>query len=443
MKNIIFIVVVLAGCTSEVTISGEGDMKRVNSHDLSQRLDQRRETMDQKMGIDASTDLKTPEKDMKKDIGQDLGDEKDTFTPPTCKFPPSSKWSGELAQPKGSAPGFKESVIEPSFGTTITKITQGSYQHYSKTQPWNSEGTMFFTDRGGREIIDGNNYEILTKGNMPTGERRWSTVDPDKMFHVEGTKFSVYNPRTDKNSLVHDFSNEGCDLIRLGPWEGNLSIGDKRVAFACQRGSDLRIIVYEIDKDSILASRDFQGKWGDDKFDWVSVSQSGEYVVIMWADGVGVISYHAKNLTEIKTLTPDGGHGDLCVDEKGAEVFVQVICGGHPDRGVAGVMSYNLDSGKKTIIIPSDNFVCVGHISCRNYRRPGWVYVSADHHSEAFAAKLDGSLTVQHFAHTHQSYNKAKYHGMETLAVPSPDGCSVMWGSDWSGSSAAYVSSQK
>ncbi len=360
---------------------------------------------------------------------------------PSC-YPPSTTWAGEVPQPELASPAYLDSTIDPTFGTTITRITSGLWHHYSKTQPWNSDGSILFMDRGGQALIDGTTFDVLDKPSAPDGERRWASTDPNRMFHISGAEFLSYKPSIDQSTVLHDFTENGCDRIRLGPWEGNLSIDDKRVALACQQGSDLRVILYGIDTDTIKASRLFPGRWGDDNVDWISVSQSGAYVVINWADDEGVRTYDANaDLAPVATLTSDGSHGDACVDPEGNEVYVQMICGGHPDRDVAGIMSYRLDTGEKTIIIPSDDFVCVGHISCRNYRRPGWVYVSSGTHKEVFAAKLDGSQTVQRFTHTHQSYASHSDH-FEILGVPSPDGCEVMWASDWAGEVSAYTAKQ-
>ena len=353
---------------------------------------------------------------------------------PPCIYPESETWSGPRAVPALAAPGLLERVTDPVFGTSVRRITDGPYQHYSKTQPWNSDGSMVFMANGGHVLIDTATYSILDRPSAPTGERRWSTVDPRRLYHLEGTELRAYDPDTDSSALLHDFSAEGCDLVRLGPWEGNLSIGDHRVALACRQAADLSVIVYDLDAEAVIGRRLFAGLWGDANVDWVSISQSGEHVVINWRGALGVRSYAATGaLPLVQRLTPGGEHGDICVDGDGNDVYVQVICGGHPDRPVAGVMSYRLDTGATTVIISSDDFICSGHISCRNFRRPGWAYVSSNAHQEAFAVRLDGSQTVQRFAHTHQSA------GFEIFAVPDPEGCTVMWGSDWNGSPAAYT----
>jgi hypothetical protein len=77
------------------------------------------------------------------------------------------------------------------------------------------------------------------------------------------------------------------------------------------------------------------------------------------------------------------------------------------------------------------------HVSCRNLQRPGWAYVSFDNapsyagkrfYDELVAVKLDGSKTVQRFAHQHSEHRTYR---SEPQAVPSPDGRRVIWASNW------------
>jgi hypothetical protein len=74
----------------------------------------------------------------------------------------------------------------------------------------------------------------------------------------------------------------------------------------------------------------------------------------------------------------------------------------------------------------------------RGYLRPGWALVTdGSSKGEVFAIKLDGSKTVERFAHTHATY--ATYDAAAKGAI-SPDGSKVMWNSDWGGGTVyAYV----
>lgn len=72
--------------------------------------------------------------------------------------------------------------------------------------------------------------------------------------------------------------------------------------------------------------------------DWVSVSQSGAFTLILWDAGeasesnpyngdgsehYGVEVYDTQTLNFQRRLWHYGNHGDLCVDTDGEEVYVQ------------------------------------------------------------------------------------------------------------------------
>lgn len=74
-----------------------------------------------------------------------------------------------------------------------------------------------------------------------------------------------------------------------------------------------------------------------------------------------------------------------------------------------------------------------GHVSCRNYQRPGWCYLNTRYlwdgsgMREVFALKLDGSGTVERFAQTHNSTD----YGCGVQVNVSPDGTQLLFNSDW------------
>lgn len=70
-----------------------------------------------------------------------------------------------------------------------------------------------------------------------------------------------------------------------------------------------------------------------------------------------------------------------------------------------------------------------GHASCRNWKLPGWVYVSHGRgNREIYAFKLDSSNTARRFTNGH---GESDTYDAETHASPSPDGTIFMFKSDW------------
>ena len=107
------------------------------------------------------------------------------------------------------------------------------------------------------------------------------------------------------------------------------------------------------------------------------------------------------------------------------ELYIQFEFG--KQRGIWG---YKLKNGKRYRLLP-DKYDG-GHLSCQNFKRPGWCYLSCNQkgYKEVFALKLDGSGIVERFAKHHTSN---KTYLSEAQAVPNPDGTKVMFASDWYG----------
>jgi hypothetical protein len=129
------------------------------------------------------------------------------------------------------------------------------------------------------------------------------------------------------------------------------------------------------------------------------------------------------NLSNEVKLDDYAGHGDIGIDVNGDPVYVQMIYGGRAIR------SYNLRTHEALDLLPSN--YGGGHISCRNYQRPGWCYVntSEEGYKEVFALKLDDHVSgvVERYAQTHVSDDNR---GLAQVNV-SPDGTRVLFGSDW------------
>ena len=332
--------------------------------------------------------------------------------------PPKTIYDGTKSIPPLSRPGYLQPVIDPVFGAKITRISDDSMglasagymqHHYSKDQPWNHDMTLIKLANT-RVILDAKTYQIYKKPSGK-GETRWSTVDPNIMFYTRGNQFRKWNVRSDADTLLHTFS-EGN--ISIGSNEGNLSIGDKSIVV----NVDTLVIVYDIVNDVVIAKKDLG------PIDWATMSQSGDYVVSRpGSSALGVVVYDL-HLNLLRKIFDKGSHGDVGYDAAGNEVFVQMC----------PVQMSRLDNGQVTSL----GINMCGHLSTRNYLRLGWVSVDdGGSNAEIFALKLDGTKTVERFAHMRTS---GATYDAQAKGVFSPDGSKVMWNSDWgSGTVYAYV----
>ncbi len=342
----------------------------------------------------------------------------------TSAYPPDGYYT-RVTVPALARPGYLVPVTASEFGTQIIRIADGGVSHhYSKDQPWNSDQTLIKLNNS--QIIDGKTYTYLRR--LPiSSESMWSTKDPNKVFSRSGNRFYSVDARTGAQTTLHTFT--GYTNVGIGPSEGNISTDDATVALLAD---DKDIIVYDIVSNMIIAIKSIALLgYAEGSIDWVSVSQSGKYVAVSVSRG-GVKSYD-RNLNPVATLFTVAEHGDLGYDAAGNEVFVQVGVSGGPAKMA------RLDNGQNTDILQTGAGQA-GHMSCRNYRRPGWCYLDMSSQKEVLAIKLDGSQTVERFAH-HRSSEAA--YAAQAMGVPNPDGTKVMFRSDWNGTATidSYIAS--
>jgi hypothetical protein len=308
---------------------------------------------------------------------------------------------------------------------------------YAKIQPWNADGSLYkiralalynaTTHEEYRDLPGGDIYPVY-----------WSNTNSNLMYSFrEDGEIKKYSVDTETLEVVYTI--EGYDIIKLGPGEGNIDMHDHYVALVGKRGEDMDVIVFDIQTNQILHTEIFSGAWGigeqvPDYVDWVSVSQSGEYVGIMWNHNTtsednpfnshyGVEMYSTTNMQYQRRIARYGNHGDFGFAADGDEVFVQFW-------GETGTINmFYLDRLERVVISSHENFNSSGHISCRNLNRPGYAYVSQDyedHSGQIIAVKLEESGLVGHFGHHFNSYTY-----FAAIPVPTPNGDKVMFTSDF------------
>ena len=374
----------------------------------------------------------------------------------------SKKAASPLAKP-----GYLQSVADPDFGTTITRITGDSgtpipvvggtwstvvYGNYPKDPAWNADQSLLLLKHTGNPaatnwlFLDGQNYRVLFARSGPRAvEARWHPTTPDIMLFVS-TDGSVgtWNPRA--NLTTVKFRPSGYSGASLGNYEGNPSRDGRSLVVEATRNSDAHLVAFAVDVDAGTKGPDIDLTAANiTNLDWVSISPSGGYVV-----AYGIID-GTKQRT--KVWRRDGtlvaywqdytlGHYDLGVDQSGNEVAFGAVSKGPSARRY---IARRLDTGtvvELTGVVTSFNW----HVSTRAVARVGWGYAATNDNTgapldgEIYAIKLDGSGTVQRYAH-HRS-NNIDYNSAP-LPTPSLDGRRVLFGSNWGSTSGrpmqAYV----
>ena len=366
------------------------------------------------------------------------------------KYPAQSGFFAQDEATMVARPDFNASYHEPVFGTKVTRITDRANQT-ANTHPypkqgsaWNSDGTIIrmqyrlydavtFEELAvTRELDQDHAYARLGSPQNGSADIHWSKSEPNVMYVLDSSqhfkKVVINADRTDAVAQppMLDLSTLGYSKITIGNNEGNLDYGDRYVVFAAQKEGDEKVyaLLYPVGEEGLAWTKVVpRGVWdGDDAtyFDWISVDPTAHYLIV---NAEGKSWLYDMNLGHEIKLDDYAGHGDIGINIKGDPTYVQMIYGG------TAIRSYNLRTHAKLDLLDSNHGG--GHISCRNYKRPGWCYVntSENRYTEVFALKLDDHVSgvVERYAQTHVSDDR---HGLTQVNV-SPDGTKVLFGSDW------------
>lgn len=353
---------------------------------------------------------------------------------------------------------------DPKFNNPIIRIAkppgmsgQGIAPEYSKRQAFNADESLLMLRSGDGKILiyDGSSYKFrktLSDRSVGSQDVFWHSTNPKLLYFNTDATLYLYNIDTDEITLVYAFKDIGGKQYlyadTLG--EGNLS-KDGHYYAVIGRVSDAvykEILLLDINEKKVVARKTMPG--GVDFVDWVSVSPNGDYVVVDYAlssRGVEVYSSDLKRLIWTKPLGT--GHSDFGYDADGTEVMAMDVYDEAFNKTI--FKKFRLSDGQETNLLSVDLFD--QHISCRNFNRPGWCYISifdmSDDSSnsasnwlpfadEIFALKLDGSAFnaaggVERYAH----HYSRRYGSGDTIYLAEPHatvsvkGDRVVFASNW------------
>ena len=373
----------------------------------------------------------------------------------------------KLPQPNVPKPAVRVPFSDPVFGTNIMRLTNaragkvpGIIPTYAKRQAWNADETrmMLQTGDGLMMLFNGSTYRFVKVMEGVQGDDVfWHPKKPNMIYYVpyNNTLYS-YNIASAAKTRIYTF--KGFDWADTSG-EGNLSRDGRYYAVACrvydyqkQETRYKNLAVLDIPARKVISKLTLPTNLED--FDWVSISPTGKYVVVNYADttagrfhGVEVYTRNFKFLWQ----KPLGyGHSDLGIDDNGEEVLVM---GGYDESAnVTYINSYRLRDGHTTRLLTTAWWF-YNHISCRNLDSPGWCFVStydgegrltdspatwAPFEDEVFALRLDGSRRVRRIAHHHsRRFSPAtpdsdnSVYWAEPHATVSRYGTRVLFGSNW------------
>jgi hypothetical protein len=358
--------------------------------------------------------------------------------------------------------------IDNVYDTKIQMVHKSNTKiaNYPKVQSWNKDMSLLFI---GYRLYNSKTLEesSITKNKhgynalcSPGVFFRWSNVSANKFYVLDTSRHIIEGTIEENNTVTcNTLANlkQQYEILQLGPNEGNLDKNDQYAIFVAKKYNDKNIYLVLFDmknkkivwKDKKIDNDKWEnknGEWQVSKLDWISVSQSGKYIVMNNYIHKPLYRYdiNMKNRVALEYIGNNGErvslgeHGDLGFDIHGNEVFVQNVSGHRSSK--SGMYMFNLDNpiqlGQRLLKSPYGG----GHVSCRNTDRPGWCYITRQTkgYMDVFALKLDASVpeTVQYFSQTHIKediiYNNGKkgiY--LETYGGVSPDGTKMIFNSHW------------
>ncbi|XOV91560.1 MAG: hypothetical protein ACFHWX_15265 [Bacteroidota bacterium] len=370
--------------------------------------------------------------------------------------------------PEIKKPGYLETIIDPVFGTKITRISgdpgdsingipnavwpaQESRHGYSKRQAWNADQSMIFLDRSYPHMwLDGETYEVLftrtfKKGHpdRPKMDLRWSHFEPDIMYYLVSDAGKSHLGKWD---VVNNILTPLIDLsdylkCSFGQGEGNFTSDGKKAAVYAIR-KDIAQVIFVVDVTEKVKGVDIEVTTLDN----CTISPNGNYIVIDGDFFGGSDRIQVRNANDGKVIWTESEYGlpshfDVQIDQNGDEVVVGV---GKSKPYDGNVIKRRLSDGKISVLVEGSYAM---HTSGRNLKRPGWVYVTYNlrdkpsmvpYQNEIVAVRLDGRR-VERLGNIHSNdfTYAAQAHGS-----PSPDGLRVIFASDWDSGSypvQAYI----
>ena len=196
-----------------------------------------------------------------------------------------------------SQPDVANPITDPKFGTTLIRFTDsrtsllaGIVPNYSKRQAWNSdESLMLLSDNGNGNVrlYDGSTYQFISNLYDVAGEDIfWSPTDPDLIYFNRDSVLNSYRISSNQLTELHAFTQYSFANTR---GEGNMSNDGRYYAVAGQHynyvSGDVTIsdiLVYDLQTNSIISTLALPNPLNS--FDWASVSQLGNYVVVDYAN---------------------------------------------------------------------------------------------------------------------------------------------------------------
>jgi len=354
-------------------------------------------------------------------------------------------------------------VIDPVHHTCVVRVTDHDAElrsgfarnDYSRRQPFNADDSrLIVTSQDGYWHLYATadlHYIAKINGLAGDAEPQWHPTDPRLLRYLPnhgiGMTIQEVDVETGQTRTIADLQQRVRAVwpTAKAMWtrsEGSPSRDHRFWAFQVDdaQWGGLGLVSYDLKEDRIIATYDF-ARNRKQRPDHVSMSPSGQYIVVSWLDGVTAFR---PDFTSPRLIHKKSEHSDLAIGADGDDAYVSV------DYESSGgpLFSVNLRTGKRTDLLKTyvDGTATALHISGKAFARPGWVLVStyADYgksgqqwlHRKLFAMTIEREPRIFNIAHHHSQY--AEYF-TEPQATVNRNLTRVLFSSNWGTSSKTDI----
>lgn len=346
-------------------------------------------------------------------------------------------------------PGYLQTIIDPSFGTTIRRISNAGAGNiikpmYSTIQAWNTDETymiLYDQKNGVHQLLDGMNYSFIRNLDdiSPSDIEQiyWDFNVPDIFYYVDNSskdfiKYSVSS--REKNTITNLVEISGCtgglssgNDVQMMSWDSDV------IGFRCDNSE---AFYYRISTNEVTSL----------------IINDINYTAAMPAAS-GSLFYHGQSVYDtsgnaLRNINESGTeHSCLGKLIGGNDAHYTVAFEAGPQGGCQGnIIAHDLTTGECFPVISEEQGYAYPksgtHISAVAHNNPGWIAASMVGYEEDGKTLLDQELVlarveknnvkVYRIGHHRADENQFDYWG-EPHAVISPNGTRVLFGSDWSG----------
>ncbi len=350
-------------------------------------------------------------------------------------------------------PDYLEAIIDPSFGTTIRRITNvvdggAIVPLYNTIQPWNTdESLMLVYDQynGVHQLLDGITYEFIRNLDdiYPADIEQlfWDFDEADILYYLDNSTkdFVRYTVSTQNQEVLVNFEDitTNCSgFISLGNDVQMMSWDSDVVGFRCNND---RAYYYRISTGELV------------EFDISDV-----YWTAPMPGPSGELFYHRSAVYGssgdfLHSLNVSNGSEHACLGRlpNGNDAYFAISFAEGPDGGCLGdIIAHDLTTGNCFPVISQSegyNYPQSGtHHSALAYKNTegGWLAASMVGYDEDGQSLLDqelvivkaeeGNVKVCRIGHHRSDEQEFNFWG-EPHASISPTGTRVLFASDWSG----------